>query len=394
MNLQDELNKILKSILGKVEFNHVSSLLLNHTYLKRLTDRFRNSLRSNVDIIMTFAETKITDKKYLELLLALGNSCIVHGENDIAKEILDKLLLLSKKGDGFLSITGHANLQIAIIESNQANWVATQKSLRNAIKIFHELSDEIGLAECENLLGTVEAEKGKLKLAEIHFRNAYSYVKYKRKNLLKSKIEINLGIICNMLEKYEEAEIFYHKALIVFTEVKEQKRIAETTHNLGMLYLKVAKYKQAIKEFEKSIKISEVENYNYIMGITFLGLAETYLLLGDIENATLNADRGFEMCNKTNDRLTIADIYKVRGIICKKDKKYESAENYLLTCLRINKELKNELNTAEVNYELGLLFEETKDSFKAVKHFKLALVYYREYNCQKEIQKIRIHLSK
>ena len=66
----------------------------------------------------------------------------------------------------------------------------------------------------------------------------------------------------------------------------------------------------------------------------------------------------------------------------------------MLTCLRINKELKNELNTAEVNYELGLLFEETKDSFKAVKHFKLALVYYREYNCQKEIQKIRIHLSK
>nr|MDA3860703.1 tetratricopeptide repeat protein [Melioribacteraceae bacterium] len=175
--------------------------------------------------------------------------------------------------------------------------------------------------------------------------------------------------------------------------VKEQNRIAEINHNLGMTYLKIGKYKEAINEFENSLKISEIENFIQIMGITYLSLADIYQLMGNMEKAISSADSALEMSNKINDRLTIADIYKVKAVIDKKRNNYAVAENYLLTSLRINKELKNKLNTAETDFELGLLYKDMKKPSGANNHFKLALHYYNECGCQTEIARIREHIN-
>jgi len=359
--------------------------------LEKHPNGLKTNLRSNIDLIITFAENKITEKKYLDLLLALGELCSIHGELDLAKEVLGKII--AKKGNSFLNIKGYANLQLAIIESNQANWNSTNHNLRNALKIFTETNDKIGLAECGNLLGTIEAEKGKIEIAKLHLENAYSKVKLKKINFIKSKIEVNLGIIYNILEKYEEAEKLFRRALCTSENENEKKQIAEIKHNLGMMYLKRGKYKQAIKEFENSLKISEVENFSTIRGMTHLSLGETYLLMGNMEKALSSADTGFEESSKINDRLTIADIYKVKGIIYKEDNNYEAAENYLLTSLRINKELKNEMNSAETNYQLGILYEKMENQTEARRKFNLALKYYYEFSCNKEIEKIEKHLN-
>lgn len=386
MNLQNELNKILNSFLGKVNFNIISNLLLD---VNSAPHGINKSLRINIDLIVTYAENKVNEKKYLGLLLALGKSCNNHGEIDIAKEVFGKII--EKKGNNFLNIKGYSNLQLAIIESNQANWYTTKRYLGNALKIFGETKDKMGLAECGNLLGTIEAEKGKITLAKIHLENAYSSVKLKRINLIKTKIEVNLGIVYNMLEKYDEAEKFFNRALTTFEH--EKRQVAEIKHNLGMMYLKSGKYKQAIKEFENSLKISEAENFSKIMGISYLGLGETYLLMGDRKKALSCTEISFEKSSKINDRLTIADIYKVKGIIHHEDNKYETAENYLLTSLRINKELKNEMNGAETNYQLGILYEKMKKRTESRNNFNLALKYYYEFSCHKEIKKIEKHLS-
>ena len=388
MNLKDELNRILNSNLGRVEFNKVSSLLIN---VNNINYGLKNKLRSNIDLIITFAENKVTQKKYIDLLFALGESCSIHGKIDIAKELFNKIV--EKKGDDFLNIRGYANLQLAIIESNQANWNNTKRNLGSALKIFTESNDKIGLAECGNLLGTIEAEKGKIKIAKLHLENAYANVKLKRINIIKTKIEVNLGNIYNMLEKYEEAEKFLLKALTTFENENEKKRIAETKHNLGMMYLKCGKYKQAIKEFESSLKISEVENFSKMIGVTYLSLGEAHLIMGDMKKALANAESGFETSIKINDRLTIADIYRVKGIIYTEGNKYETAENYLLTSLRINKELKNDMNSAETNFQLGILYEKMKERTKSRNNFNLALKYYYKFSCNKEIAKIEKHLN-
>jgi len=393
MNLQNELNRILNSILGKEDYKQVSRLMLDQRDSKVNPYRSKNNFRCNIDLVITYTENKISDKKYLDLLLSLGKSCIIHGETDIAKEVLGKIISISKNKKNFLNIRGYANLKIAVIESNQANWDSAKLNIRNALTIFNQTNDIIGIAECENLLGTIEAEKGKITFAKTHFEKAYSIIKNKRNIIIKNKIEVNLGIIYNLLENYEEAEKYYRKASAAFKNAKENKRIAEIKHNLGMMYSQMGKYDKAVREFKSSLKISETENFFPIIGITYLGLADAYQLMGKMKEAASSTDSGLEMSIRINDRLTIADIYKVKAIIDKKAKKYEAAENYLLTSLRINRELSNELNTAETNYELGLLYKEMNKPTNAKSYFKLALYYYKKYDCKKEIIKISKHIN-
>jgi len=96
-----------------------------------------------------------------------------------------------------------------------------------------------------------------------------------------------------------------------------------------------------------------------------------------------------EICFKLNDRLSIADIYKIKGIIERKVKNYKGAENYLLSSLRINEELENILNQAETSFELGVLYLELNKKKEAGKHLNFALDYYKKQKASSMISKIQ-----
>ncbi|MGA9364587.1 MAG: tetratricopeptide repeat protein, partial [Bacteroidota bacterium] len=78
----------------------------------------------------------------------------------------------------------------------------------------------------------------------------------------------------------------------------------------------------------------------------------------------------FEQFKKTNDRLSIADAYKVKGMILRDMKQYDLAEAHFLTSMRINEERGSLLNLGETYFELGILKrkrrqrEEAKDALE------------------------------
>jgi tetratricopeptide (TPR) repeat protein len=100
-----------------------------------------------------------------------------------------------------------------------------------------------------------------------------------------------------------------------------------------------------------------------------------------------------EVSYKINDKLTIAEVYRIKGIVNRNKGDYHVAENYLYTSYRLNKEAGNQLNLAETNFELGLLFEQTKDKTKSELHFKEALTYYTKIKAKEELEEINKHLS-
>ena len=70
--------------------------------------------------------------------------------------------------------------------------------------------------------------------------------------------------------------------------------------------------------------------YNPTLGLSYLSKAYIYTLLHDYQLASAFADKAMEVCNRLNDRLSIADIYKIKGIVERSLKNYSAAENYLL----------------------------------------------------------------
>ncbi len=405
MILQREkfLNKILNDFFSKDDIKEFSENFINEDKLaaerknkiggtkkEQLELKISESsrFRTEIDLLITFSYEKLPKQKYLELLLSLGNFSINYGEFLLAIEIHERILSEAKDNKEFLNLAANAHLALGDLYSRQALWQLSIKNIRKANSIFLQQRDDKGAANCENLLGTIYGDYGDLKRAKEHFEKSISYLDDKTDNNLIGKIEINLGIINNIQGNFDSALNYYRRALLNFQKVSETKRIAEIHHNMGMTFLKKIEYKQALSEFDQSISFSLQAGFLPILGITYVSKAFLYTLMKDYMLAEAFSDKAMEICYKINDKLSIAEIYKVKGIIQRNMSNYELSENLLLTSLRMNKELDNKLNEAETYYELAILYKETNRENESHDSLGKALKYFKKINAINEIKNL------
>lgn len=352
-----------------------------------------HQIQSQIDLLITYAENKLSKGKFLELLLQLGQFTITSGELSSAVYIHEKILSQTGDNASLRHISAYANLALGDVYSRQALWQTSFEHIKKANNLFIKLNDSRGRAECENMLGTIYGEWGNLKLAREHLEKSLSLLEKNKDISLIGKIEINLGIISNIVGDLESAISYYRRALVNFEKLEDLNRIAEIRHNMGMMFTKRKEFRTAITEFERSIATSLKAGYLPSLGISYLSKAYIYSKLKNHALADAFADKALEICHKTNDKLSIADIYKIKGIVQRNKGKVAKAKDYLMTSLRINKELKNELNEAETAYELGLLHKDLKNSKDSRKYFQQALAYYKNINAKEEIVEIENQLS-
>ena len=115
--------------------------------------------------------------------------------------------------------------------------------------------------------------------------------------------------------------------------------MANCRHNLGMLLIQKGKYKEALKELDGSLNISTKNHFYPIVAVSYITKAFIYTKLSDLELANAFADKSMEIGNKVNDQLTIAEVYKIKGIINREKNKFDLSENFFLSSIRINQEL-------------------------------------------------------
>ncbi len=344
-------------------------------------------------VITTLAEQKLVKIRFIELLLSLGDYAISLGEYEFAIETHKKIIAESKTDPNLSNLGANACYSIGEIYSREAKWTECFDFTKKAFVMFKNQNDLKGCARCENLLGTVYGERGDLPEAANHFEESLRYLDDKKDAVLIGKIEINLGIINNIYSNYDQALFYYNRALVNFQQLNDNHKLAQIRHNLGITYLKKKEYANALKELDKSIAVSLNDSIFSVLGISYITKAFIYSQMQDVELSKAFADKAMEICYKTKDKLSVAEIYKVEGIIKRVQKNYSLAENYLLTSLRINKEYNNELNYAETSLELGILYKEWSKFDKAEESFKQALQYFKKIRAVHEIENIEGYIA-
>ncbi len=209
--------------------------------------------RYQIDQIITFAETRLNEEKFIQFLLYLGQHTIIAGENTIALEIHEKIIHLCNDKIEMTDIGANALLAIGEIYSRQAQWELSISYLDRSIQIFRNENDTRGNIHCQNILGTIHGDQGNLNKAKEHFENALIALQEVKDISLIGTIEINLGIINGMQGNFNEALSYLKRALLNFEKIGDIKRIAEIKQNLGMVYTKKKEYSTAINEFNESI---------------------------------------------------------------------------------------------------------------------------------------------
>ncbi len=346
-----------------------------------------------IELIITFAFEKLSDNKYLEFLFHLGQYTITTGQNSQAIYIHENILRVTEGKVDFENFYANASLALGELYSRQALWKLCLNYIKQANKIFRKQNNLKGASNCENLLGTVYGEYGNLKKAKEHFEKSISFLDPLKDSELIGKIENNLGITYNIQGELDTALSYYNRALTNFEKIRDLKRMAEVHHNMGMLYSKKDSSRQAIKEFDASIAFAKRINYKQSLVMSYLSKAHLLIIQKDFNLAEALTNEAFELCNAINDKMAFGDVFKLKGVIQRNFKKYSLAEHYLSTSIRINKELKNELNHAESEFELGILYSEKGELKESKKHFLVALKYYKKIKAQKEIKEIERNLK-
>jgi tetratricopeptide (TPR) repeat protein len=349
--------------------------------------QFSGDYQSRIDLIITLAQDQLDTIKFIEFLLHLGEFTISQGEFGTALLIYGRALDQASSPE-LESFSAYANLAIGDLYSRQADWNNSLPFITKASELFERQKDYKGMARCENLLGTVYGDLGDINQAQYHFEKSLTHLEPKKDDIMIGMLELNLGVLYVLQGHYDTALSYYHRALIKFEQVQDVRRIAEAKNDLGLLYTHKGEYDNAFLEYDKSIAISLNINYLYALGVSYLSKGYIFAQTGDYVLASAFTDKAMDIAYKINDRLSIADIYKIKGVIDRNQKKYETAENYFRTSIRINRELENILNEAEACYEFGLLFIETGDIPAAREQLNSALNNYTKMNSSVLIEKV------
>lgn len=387
---KEELQKALRYFNNERQISKKAVSLLKNKY----ADDSRESYfyRNLIENFLTFADSKLELNQFFDLLLNFAKTAVSTGDLNLGQDIY--LVALSKASNkkAFKDIRANAYLGLGEICLRQSFWTDTLKHLRKGLNIFLSEKNFNGAAKCENLIGSLYGNRGEFDKAKNHFEKSLKMIDAKKERHLTGMIEGNLAIVSQAQKDYNTAFAYHYRALNNFEQINDNKGIALARYNLGFLFLQKKEFDSAKVEFDLSISAAIKNKYLSSLNLAFLGISEVYLKLKDFPLALAFSDRALEISFKINDRLTVADLYKIKGIIQRELKNNEFAENYLHTSLRINKETGNKLNYAETCYELGILYENWKNE-SAVHFLKEALNSYKEIDIISEEEKIKSKLK-
>jgi len=155
-----------------------------------------------------------------------------------------------------------------------------------------------------------------------------------------------------------------------------------------MVYLESEDYESALEAFDEAIEIAKQGRFMSILCLIYLAKSQVLIAMDAIYYATGFADKALDISNSIDDKLTSADIYRVKGIIERRMKNYNAAETFLLNSLRMNITLKNTLNIAETSFELGLLSDEIGNESEKTDWLQKSLRYYSDIDATEKVTMI------
>lgn len=393
-SIAEHIGRILSDFFNPEQVRELTTLIKKEvpesaiTEFKDLLSLTPENYNPAIDILITYASDRLETSRHVELLLQLGEFSISIGELKAATEVYNHIFFVTDEHTELENVQAYSYLALGDIYSRQAEWQNSIRYLNKAKKLFTGQKDFRGSARCENILGTIYGDKGEIKKAKKHFEESLSYLDQKQDEYLIGMIEINLGIINNIQGNYDQAFTYHQRAIYKFEQMQDFRRLSEVLNNLGMMHTQKGEYDLALKVYDQSISVSLSSGYLPTLVVSYLSKGYIYALLKDITLAQAFSDKGMEGAIKLNDRLSVADIYKTKGIIEKKFGNFVAAENYLVTSIRINQELENILNLAESSLELGILYIEFGKKESALEQLNNSLNYFKKLDSLVMIEKI------
>jgi transcriptional regulator with PAS, ATPase and Fis domain/uncharacterized protein HemY len=236
-------------------------------------------------------------------------------------------------------------------------------------------------------------------------------------------LELNIGVCYLQLNKFLKA--IEHFQTMINTKGPTNKILIDTNKYTGLAYFYLSKYSEALKYYEKALKLSHIEEDSVHLAGLYNMIGMLHKSLGEYAKALEFLILSSEMKDRLQDKKSYAhnmnnigaiyvewnnnvkaleyyqnalDIYDELGMenqiastltnigsILKQKKEYDKALKYFNKAIKISKSINDNFTVASTLQNIGLLYSEKGDEEKAISFMKEALDYKRKIGNQEGV---------
>jgi ATP/maltotriose-dependent transcriptional regulator MalT len=207
--------------------------------------------------------------------------------------------------------------------------------------------------------------------------------------LLLAQATNNLGAIANLQGRHEDALWHYRLAIPTLQRIGQRQRLANVHHNIGITFRDTGDLEQADEHERRAIEYATESDVPRLAAMGRTGRAEIALLRGDAPLAETTARLAIDELAPLGDPLNEADAYRVVGVACAAQQRYDEALASLTRALEIAREHGHALNQAEAQRDRANVRVRRGETGPAVDDARAALAIFEKLGARSECQALR-----
>lgn len=276
---------------------------------------------------------------------------------------------------------------------DMGQWDKAIEYFQNSLLISEELNDLKRKARIITNIGVTYLFKGDISAGYVTLKESLTICETINAEDIYIMALNNMGIYYDMVGEWRKALEVYKKSLSISKKNNNIIEMSNIMGNLGFAYSSLNKSVQAIYYFKQSIKISERIGDIYNKGINLIHLGEEYLNKDNFSKTKYYIIQAKEIFKKLDDKLGLADVFKLKGMLSKKLKDWESSDKYFKKSIKIYSQQGDRLNEGETYYEWGDMLILKKDMNLAKKKLSKSKKILESIGTKKYLREIEEKLN-
>lgn len=414
--LRKENNMTLKELAGdRITAAQISHIERDKSHTSReLLDYLAQRLDVSVDYLM---ETKeMQSRKITDNLILQCEVYIKCDELDKAEKQINQIINICKEYN-LIESYGKCNFLLGEINLRRKNYSMVINSFEKALYFFIKNNDKKKIFDCYQKIGDVYMEEefykgaiGYFKFAEevsseiqiddsciymeLYSKIAYSYIKLSQydnsleyiekidelesqKNI-KKETEIHILKANNLLNmgRYEEAKIYFKRALEMLKEEENRNGLASIYSTIAEIYKNIGDNEKVLEYSHKVYNIKQNDEDDYTSNSLF-SMIEAYIENKEFELAKKYCKIALSSSIKYKNKFNEYKVLKFYSDMYKAQNENVMAIEYLSKCINIISDIGNEKILANLYIELGQLYTDISKE-KELEYYQRGVYMYKE----------------
>lgn len=244
----------------------------------------------------------------------IAKSYTVLGDIYLNNNLLEDALLYYEQAIQIQQQTGDAGA-IAYLYNSMGMVFYYQNDIKNALNQFNKarnIAHKKSVTEeatALNSMGNCYRRLGQPDSAKNYYQQSLLLLRYQKEDKLLARTHQNIGLLEYERGNYEQAVESYLQARELYRKIKDSKGEGIVYNNIANVYYAWGKYQQAATSYQQALQI--FENIDFTQGVasTYSNLGSTFIKLNDFNTAREYLEKALAERLKMGNKREIANTY-------------------------------------------------------------------------------------